>query len=140
MDKHKNPSVITINSAINEFAEVFMGIDNQILQLHQCSSDDFLGLNADFKQYYHQAKEISTNATQIFNNLAEKESKQILSDLEDLYESLKKVQVKFSEQLNRAIALLQSIADFQRKLFLAVKNLNQDILTLKFLQIGRAHV
>ncbi|MFA5648393.1 MAG: hypothetical protein WC951_08785 [Bacteroidales bacterium] len=133
MDKHKNPSVITINSAINEFAEVFMGIDNQILQLHQCSSDDFLGLNADFKQYYHQAKEISTNATQIFNNLAEKESKQILSDLEDLYESLKKVQVKFSEQLNRAIALLQSIADFQRKLFFPVKNLNQDLLTLKFL-------
>lgn len=133
MPKHLNSSQISINSAISEFAEVFMGIDNQILQLHQCSSDDFLGLNADFKLYYRQAKKISDNATQIFNNLAEKESKQFLINLEGLYESLSRVQIKFTNQLDRSITLLQSIADFQRKLFLPIKNLNQDLLTLKFL-------
>ncbi|MDD2550448.1 MAG: hypothetical protein PHD00_10190, partial [Bacteroidales bacterium] len=133
MPKHLNSSQISITSAISEFAEVFMGIDNQILQLHQCSSDDFLGLNADFKLYYGQAKKISGNATQIFNNLAEKESRQFLINLEGLYESLSRVKIKFASQLDRSIAHLQSIADFQRKLFLPIKNLNQDLLTLKFL-------
>lgn len=122
-----------IGISISEFTQVFLGIDEQILQLHQCSSDDFLGLNADFKQYYRQAKVISDNATQIFNGLAESETKVLLRDIETLYKDLKHIQLQFSGYLNKAIVSLREIMELQGKLFLPVKNMNQDLLTLKFL-------
>ncbi|MDD3688317.1 MAG: hypothetical protein PHE56_16355, partial [Bacteroidales bacterium] len=119
--------------SIREFIEVFVGIDEQILQLHQCSSDDFLGLNADFKQYYRQAKAISDNASQIFNALTEAETKALLRDIESLYKDMKQIQLQFANHLNSTIAFLQDIMQLQGKLFLPIKNLNQDLLTLKFL-------
>jgi hypothetical protein len=129
----KKPNRKNFNISIHEFTDVFLGIDDQILQLHQCSSDDFLGLNADFKQYYKQTKAISDNASQIFNALTESETKALLKDLENLYKDLKSIQIQFSNHLNDTISLLKEIIQLQSKLFLPLKNMNQDLLTLKFL-------
>lgn len=120
-------------NSIKEFIDVFVGIDEQIFQLHQCSSDDFLGLNADFKLYYRQAKAISDNASQIFNALTVAETKGLLKDIEALYKDLKKIQLQFANHLNSTISFLKDIMQLQGKLFLPMKNLNQDLLTLKFL-------
>jgi hypothetical protein len=133
MPKSDKSSKFNVNISISEFTEIFLGIDDQIMQLHQCSSDDFLGLNADFKQYYRQAKVISDNATQIFNALTESETKTLLRDIEKLYKDLKQIQLQFTAHLNNTIGYLSDITELQGKLFLPVKNLNQDLLTLKFL-------
>ncbi|MDY0255458.1 MAG: hypothetical protein RBR30_13755 [Tenuifilaceae bacterium] len=133
MPKADKPNKFTASISISEFTDVFLGIDDQILQLHQCSSDDFLGLNADFKQYYRQAKAISDNATQIFNALTESETNTLLRDLETLYKDLKQIQLQFANHLNQTIGFLREIMELQGKLFLPVKNMNQDLLTLKFL-------
>lgn len=133
MPKADKPNKFTASISISEFTDVFLGIDDQILQLHQCSSDDFLGLNADFKQYYRQAKAISDNATQIFNALTESETNTLLRDLETLYKDLKQIQLQFANHLNQTIGFLREIMELQGKLYLPVKNMNQDLLTLKFL-------
>jgi hypothetical protein len=133
MPKADKPNKFTASISISEFTDVFLGIDEQILQLHQCSSDDFLGLNADFKQYYRQAKALSDNAAQIFNALAENETKALLRDIEKLYKDLKQIQLQFTNHLNTTIGLLREIVELQGRLFLPVKNMNQDLLTLKFL-------
>lgn len=119
--------------SIQEFIKVFSTIDEQILLLHECSSDDFLGLNADFKKYFHQSKTISENAEKILNELTASESVDLLRDLENLYKDLKVVQNQFSGNLVDSIALLKETKQFLNNLFLPVKNLNQDLLTLKFL-------
>jgi hypothetical protein len=120
-------------SLIKEFIEIFVGIDQQIIELHQCSSDDFLGLNSDFKQYYRQSKLISENATQIFNELTKSESLDLIKSLEKLYKNFKQIQIEFSGLLNNSISSLRIIIELIDGLFLPVKNLNQDLLTLKVL-------
>jgi ABC-type transporter Mla subunit MlaD len=124
---------VNSNISINEFTDVFVGIDIQILQLHQCSSDDFLGLNADFKKYYHQTKSISENAKQIFQALAQDETRNLLRDLENLYKDLKNIQIQFSGHLKSSLLYLKEIVQHLDTIFLPIKNLNQDLLTLKFL-------
>ena len=52
--------------SIDEIVKLFNHIDEQILELHRCSSDDFLGLNAKFKGFYKEAKGISTSAGAFF--------------------------------------------------------------------------
>ncbi|MFP4556688.1 MAG: hypothetical protein ACLFNU_07445 [Bacteroidales bacterium] len=119
--------------SIREFINIFGDIDEKILQLHQCSSDDFLGLNTDFKQYYNQSKLISSNATNIFNELAESETAALIKRIETLYKDLKAVQTHFTKKLDRSISDLKEMLELLDKIFFPVKNLNQDLLTLKFL-------
>ena len=73
-DKKYSSIKLSNDFSIHQFIDIFSGIDEQILQLHQCSSDDFLGLNADFKQYFKQSKLISENSRQILNDLTKSES------------------------------------------------------------------
>lgn len=119
--------------SVKEVISIFSGIDEQILQLHKCSSDDFLGLNADFKQYYRQSKVISENANEVFLSLTESESGNLLRKLEELYKELKVSQNVFSRNIESSITLLKELLVLLDKLFLPIKNLNQDLMTLKFL-------
>jgi hypothetical protein len=132
-NKEKNTVTPSNSFSIKEFCDIFLRIDEQILQLHQCSSDDFLGLNTDFKQYFKQSKIISDNASEIFRSLTEVGSGALLQDLESLYKELKLIQNNFSKHLGKTIELLRDMFALLDKLFLPVKNLNQDLMTLKFL-------
>ncbi len=132
LDKNKNQDS-KHKFSIREFINIFGDIDEKILQLHQCSSDDFLGLNADFKQYYNQSKLISSNATDIFNELAESETAVLIKKIETLYKDLKAVQTRFTKRLDSSISNLKEMLELLDKIFFPVKNLNQDLLTLKFL-------
>jgi len=118
---------------VMEFNQIFQKIDTQIHELHQCSSEDFLGLNADFKNYYKQSKLISDNANEIIHYLKETVTGDMLSDLNNLYRDLQLIQLNFSKHLAKSIVLLNKIFTLLETLFLPVKNLNQDLMTLKFL-------
>lgn len=135
MEQKKKYSSIELSSnfSIQQFIEIFSGIDEQIFQLHQCSSDDFLGLNSDFKHYFKQSKLISDNASQIFNELAKSESAGLLREIETFYKEIKHIQSTFSNLLDNSIKQLSQILSLLDKLYLPVKNLNQDLLTLKIL-------
>ncbi len=125
--------ILSNNFSIQQFIEIFSGIDEQILQLHQCSSDDFLGLNTDFKRYYKLSKLISNNASKIFNELTKNESSELLKEIEKFYREIKHIQSEFSNLLDASIEQLSQILGLLDKLYFPVKNLNQDLLTLKIL-------
>ena len=55
----------------------FTQIDTKIIELLQCSSDDFLGLNADFKELYRSSSAISKSATDIFEILSDSDTRKI---------------------------------------------------------------
>jgi hypothetical protein len=118
---------------MKEVIDIFSRIDGQIVDLHKCSSDDFLGLNADFKNYFKQSKIISDNATEIFQALTEPQSRELFLSLENLYRDLKTSQNSFSSLLESSITLVQEIDALIDDLFLPLKNLNQDLMSLKLL-------
>ncbi len=131
-ESEKNSS-LSKSISLEDFIEIFKTIDCQILELHQCSSEDFLGLNADFKQYFRQSKTISQNASEIFNIITETSSGELLKNLKTLYQDLTILQNDFSVPLANTVESLKQIHSELDKLFLPVKNLNQDLMTLKFL-------
>ncbi|HOP04200.1 MAG TPA: hypothetical protein PL017_07225 [Tenuifilaceae bacterium] len=119
--------------SIKEVVEIFTLIDEQIIELHKCSSDDFLGLNAYFKQYYKHSKTISANAKEVLQSLTDSKSGNLLHNLEELYKNLKLNQNGFSKRIETSIELLKELLVLIDKLFLPIKNLNQDLMTIKFL-------
>lgn len=133
MKKNSNSSSKISSLSVKEISSIFVRIDDQIIDLHKCSSDDFLGLNADFKKYYKQSKVISENANEIFKQLTEGGSGDLFRQLQDLYKDLKSVQDHFVTQLDLSIIKLKEIQTLLDQLFLPIKNLNQDLMTLKFL-------
>ena len=46
---------------IENIIRIFSDIDEKIMALHQCSSDDFLSLNEHLKNNYQKAKMVSEN-------------------------------------------------------------------------------
>lgn len=133
-DKPKRLSDKNSNSlSVREIISIFSHIDEQIMALHQCSSDDFLGLNADFKRYYKASKTISDNATKIFRSLSEGSNDKLFKDLQVLYKNLKNAQDRFALHIQSSISIIYAIQFDIDQLFLPVKNLNQDLMTLKFL-------
>ncbi len=125
--------VLSGKFSIDQFIDVFRGIDGQILRLHQCSSEDFLGLNADFKEYFKQSKLIAANALDIFNSLTTDESEGLLTDIEAFYKTINRIQSEFTMNLNNTISRLTKMLELLDKLYFPLKNLTQDLLTLEIL-------
>jgi len=70
LSNDKNQFSALLNAySIQEITTIFGEIDEKILSLHSCSSEDFLTLNAYFKKYYSDSKTISNNASNLFNIL-----------------------------------------------------------------------
>lgn len=111
----------------------FTQIDTKIIELLQCSSDDFLGLNADFKELYRSSSAISKSATDIFEILSDNDTRKMMADLEELYKLLRMQHSPILATANKGINVSKEMLEMSADLHLQVKNLNQNLLTLKFL-------
>ncbi len=111
----------------------FTQIDTKIIELLQCSSDDFLGLNADFKALYRSSSAISKSATDIFEILSDSDTRKMMTDLEELYKLLRMQHSPILATANKGINVSKEMLEMSADLHLQVKNLNQNLLTLKFL-------
>jgi len=111
----------------------FTQIDTKIIELLQCSSDDFLGLNADFKELYRSSSAISKSATDIFEILSDNDTRKMMTDLEELYKLLRMQHSPFLAATNKGINVSKEMLEMSADLHLQIKNLNQNLLTLKFL-------
>ena len=118
---------------LNIVTDKFTQIDKKILELLQCSSDDFMGLNINFKELYRSSSLISKNATEIFEILADSSTQQLMDDLENLYKTLRKSHTSVIPFVTEGITVAKEMLDVAGDLHLQVKNLNQNLLTLKFL-------
>ncbi|BDX39361.1 hypothetical protein CYCD_27160 [Tenuifilaceae bacterium CYCD] len=118
---------------INNITEKFTQIDTKILELLQCSSDDFMGLNSNFKELYRSSSLLSKNATEIFEILSDDESKEMMGELENLYKILRKSHTPILNTAKEGVNTIKEMLDISGNLHLQVKNLNQNLLTLKFL-------
>lgn len=130
----RNKREIILNDiSIKEISSILTKIDEQIIDLHNCSSDDFMGLYTDFKKFYTQSKNISDNANEIFKLLSEDTNKNLFSDLQNLYKDLNCLQDQSKQNLNNTNSSYTNLKALLEQLFIPIKNLKQNLSTLKFL-------
>lgn len=120
--------------SIQEITSLFDIIDEKIFALHNCSSDDFLSLNAYFKRYYKDSKVISQNASEILNTIADQGKKdEVFNTLNHFHKELSAHLLgfkKLSEKLNMGFENM--VKDIEH-MFVPSNNLKQDLMTLKLL-------
>ena len=135
LSNDKNQFSALINAySIQEIIAIFSEIDEQILSLHSCSSDDFLTLNAYFKKYYADSKTISNNATELFSLVTNKDNqKQFLKNLKSFQDTLHELLSSYEKIINQVIHSIQLIIQEMDQMFVTANNLKQDLMTLKLL-------
>jgi hypothetical protein len=119
--------------SFDEIINIFNEIDKNIISLHQCSSDDFLGLNKQFRKLHAESKTISDNAQNVLDVITRDKTLEALRNLKILKEQLKN-QICHVELFlqNNAAFINTGISDFESAL-LSLRNLRQNLMTNKFL-------
>jgi len=130
----KKQGKIFVNEfSVKEISSMLTKIDEQIIDLYNCSSTDFMNLYADFKKFYSDSNGISDRANEIFRLLSEENNKTLFVDLQELYKDLNKFQGLFHSNLSNTSNSLKSVQSLFDQLFIPIKNLKQNLSTLKFL-------
>lgn len=126
-------SLLTTYS-LEDLTSLFSRIDEKIVSLHQVSSEDFMNLNKDFRDFHGEARQISDNASYLFQTVTGNENSEMLAGIGQLYQELKSnteildyhIEV-MSEALTRLLSKL-------RQSFFPIKNFKQNLTSLKFLE------
>jgi hypothetical protein len=87
-DKIKIKALLETYS-VKDISNIFSNIDNKLMSLHECSSDDFLKLNGDFKHLFKQSKIISDNVNLIFDLYNKNENIDSYVEIHKFYDHLK---------------------------------------------------
>lgn len=116
-----------------DICKIFTTIDSKIYSLHECSSDDFLRLNNDFKQLYNQSKLISENVAEIFNILNTNKNKLLYNEIYTYCEKVIENTKTFDHNLIVIIDFLKDLSNQLRFVFFPVKNYGQNLMSLKYL-------
>lgn len=132
--KNKSASSSLTNTfTFEEIIEIFTRIDKKIISLHQCSSDDFLGLNKQFKEFHSESRTISENAQKVLDVITQDKTLEALRNLQILKEQLKS-QIRQVEIFlaNTGNLIYATISGIEGILFL-LRSLRQNLTTIKFL-------
>jgi len=131
-DKIKIKALLETYSA-KEIADIFTRIDKKLLSLHECSSDDFLQLNNDFKFLYKQSKVISENVNEIFDVFNTQKTQQLYIEIHTFYDSLKNQLAVFDHKIVIIIDFLKNLTNKLRFAFFPLKNYGQNLMSFKYL-------
>ncbi len=119
--------------SVTEIAGIFQQIDARILQLHECSKEDFSLLTRDFKLFYKQSKELESNANSLFSLVSGTESSILLQQLNSFYQQLETNQKILGQFSRDTLSTFESILTMLDGLFFPLRNLSQNLMTVKFL-------
>jgi hypothetical protein len=120
---------LSVAEAINTFTI----IDQKIVQLLECSTNDFLSLNDHFKSYHKESKNIAQNASsiiQIITNSAINDSFANLSRFGDSYDELTKT---FSQHVEFLDVEIKKTANKFENLKIFHNNYKQNLNSIKVL-------
>ena len=116
-----------------DICKIFTLIDKRIYSLHECSSDDFMQLNNEFKLLYKKSKTISDNVNDIIKLLYKdnnnKQYQLIAGFCENAIENIK----SSDKNLVEITDFLKDLSNQLRFVFFPVKNYDQNLMSLKYL-------
>jgi hypothetical protein len=126
-----NPLLIAYS--VNEIIQVLNEIDLKIVALHRCSSEDFLTLNDNFKNYYRESKTISGNASIVFEIVSGNTNEEFHSNLTTFNSRFCDLTANFESFIQQNGKLIDELFSQLNLLFVPLNNYRQNISTLKYL-------
>jgi len=119
--------------SVSEIIQILNEIDLKIVALHKCSSDDFLTLNDNFKNYYRESKKISGNATGVFEIVSGSTNAEFHSNLSAFNTRFTALTGNFELFIQQNGKLIDELFGQLNLLFVPLNNYRQNISTLKYL-------
>ncbi len=116
-----------------ELVETFSGIDGRIAELHDHSSEVFLQLNSYLKDYYAKINIISENASRIFETIIGDDQHNLVDQLDILYNGIRDYKILAESENRKGVANLNELNNIVSYLLMDIRNLNQNLITLKYL-------
>lgn len=137
MNDDKNFITNLVNTySIREVVHILSDMDAKTLELHRCSSDDFLMFNQLMKKHAKDSKTISENARKIFEITGGEQHELFFKNLRNFNESLRERVIRFEDYINHSIHLFEAIQNKLNLMVVPLKNFRQNLMTLKFLDIN----
>jgi hypothetical protein len=121
------------NVHIGELLNVFNDIDARISELHLNSSQVFLQLNDFLKDYYKKNTIISNNAAQIFDTISGNNESCLTCELNVIFKEFENYKRETDNEFDSNVSINTQLNNKINYLSLLLRNLKQDLTTLKFL-------
>jgi len=119
--------------SVEDITSLFTEIDKRLISLHSKSAEDFLKLNASYKDIYIQSNLIKENINSICSSENIQRNNSLYQLISNLYEKLK---VQF-EILDYRITVitdqLEKLSNHIRHIFFPIKSYSQNLMSLNYL-------
>lgn len=120
-------------NVLEKVLDTFFQIDKKILELHKCSSDDFLSLNKTLKKNHQKAMFITKNVSEAFDKTGIDGNLKTLFELKLSLSELTQDILGFEQELNTNLEILERVQSNFSLMFVPINNFRQNLTSLKLL-------
>ena len=117
---------LDMNYSVEEIVSLFEDVDQKIQDLHQCSADDFLGLNAKFKNFYKESKSVSSDATTLLALFSHEQNEQLKEELTAGRTELQLSLDSMKEQQYETLCLVHDLGDAMSAYLFPLRHINNE--------------
>ncbi len=117
---------LDMNYSVEEIVSLFEDVDQKIQDLHQCSADDFLGLNAKFKNFYKESKSVSSDATTLLALFSHEQNEQLKEELTAGRTELQLSLDSMKEQQYETLRLVHDLGDAMSAYLFPLRHINNE--------------
>ncbi|MGP1363344.1 MAG: hypothetical protein ACTTKZ_06640 [Bacteroides sp.] len=123
--------------SVEAIVTLFQEVDQKIQDLHQCSADDFLGLNAKFKNFYKETKSVSSDAGALLALFSHERNEELRSDLASAQQDLSRSLQAMRVQQHETLRLVHDLGDAMSGYLYPLLHINNEfgILNVEFLTL-----
>ena len=117
---------LDMSYSVEEIVSLFEDVDQKIQDLHQCSADDFLGLNAKFKNFYKESKSVSSDATKLLALFSHEQNEQLKEELTAGRTELQLSLDSMKEQQYETLRLVHDLGDAMSAYLFPLRHINNE--------------
>ena len=117
---------LDMSYSVEEIVSLFEDVDQKIQDLHQCSADDFLGLNAKFKNFYKESKSVSSDATTLLVLFSHEQNEQLKEELTAGRTELQLSLDSMKEQQYETLRLVHDLGDAMSAYLFPLLHINNE--------------
>lgn len=129
----ENIEILLKALSIAETVKLFSDIEEKIMKLLNCSTEDFLSLNNHFKNYHKESKNISLNASNIIQIITDSKISDSFNNLKKFGEHFASLTDIFSKHIEFLDVEIKKVANKFENLKITHNNYRQNFIALKML-------
>lgn len=118
---------------IKKLVQVFLEIDSHILDLHKCSSQDFLHLNRLLPSYNQPFKALTETLDQYISYFEASDKQPFLMQFDLFSKSVQSLRSIYTDTIDDTHCKTQDLKEKADAIYFLIKNIQQNLNTLRFL-------